>query len=184
MNLGYKALVLLGAMSQAGDDLADFHVKMEELDTRAIDHEEVIRLYEERSDMKNRYRVIETMDGSAPRAIRGRMVYRAGIDFKSPRETNYQYSPYLLEALLQMVNFHIIMRDQAEQRSVIPLRIGQMLFWRRCLVGEEVIIEARMREQDDEGITWDARAVAKDGEVIMTVKNISMGWFYKRGPFE
>jgi NAD(P)-dependent dehydrogenase (short-subunit alcohol dehydrogenase family)/acyl carrier protein len=184
MNLGYKVLVLLGAMPQAVDDLADFPVKMEELDTRAIDHEEVIKWYEERSDMKNRYRVIETLDGSAPRAIRGRMVYRAGIDFKSPRETNYQYSPYLLEALLQMVNFHIIMRDQAEQRSVIPLRIGHMLFWRRCADGEEVTLEARMKEQDDEGIIWDARAVARDGKVIMTVKNLSMGWFYKRGPFE
>ncbi len=184
MNLGYKALVLLGAMSQASDDLADFPVKMEELDTRAIDHEEVIRLYEERSDMKNRYRVIETLDGSAPRAIRGRMVYRAGIDFKSPRETNYQYSPYLLEALLQMVNFHIIMRDQAEQRSVIPLRIGQMLFWRRCVDGEEVTIETRMREQNDDGITWDAQALDRNGGVLMTVKQLRMGWFYKRGPFE
>ena len=184
MNLGYKVLVLLGTMPQADDDLADFPVKMEELDTRAMDHKEVIKWYEERSDMKNRYRVIETLDGSAPGAIRGRMVYRAGIDFKAPRETNYQYSPYLLEALLQMVNFHIIMRDQAEQRSVIPLRIGRMLFRRRCADGEEVTLEARMREQDDEGITLDARAVARDGEVIMTVKNLGMGWFYKWGPFE
>jgi len=177
MNLGYKVIVLLGAMPQTDEDPADFPVKMEELDTRPMDHDEAIKWYEERSDMKNRYRVIETLDGTAPRAIRGRMVYHAVADFKAPRETNYQYSPYLLEALLQLVNFHIIMRDQAEQRSMIPLRIGEMLFRRKCADGEEVTLEARMRDQDDDGITWDARAVDRDGEVLMAVKKLRMNWF-------
>jgi malonyl CoA-acyl carrier protein transacylase len=182
MNLGYKALVLLGTTPQADEESAHFPVKMEELDTRYMDHQEVIRWYDERSDMKNRYRVIEALDGSAPEAIRGRMIYRTGVDFNAPRETNYQYSPYLLEALLQMVNFHIIMKDQAEQRSMIPLRIGEVLFRRRCAAGEEVTLEARMRERDDEGITWDARATDRDGEILMTVKKLRMGWFYKLTP--
>ena len=177
MNLGYKAFVLLGTIPQTDEDPSGFPVKMEELDTRSMDHEEVIPWYDLRTDMKNRYRVIETLDGSAPEAIRGRMIYRTGMDFKAPRETNYQYSPYLLEALLQMVNFHIIMRDQTEQRSMIPLRIGEALFRRRCMNGEEITLEARMRERDDEGITWDARAADRHGEVLMTVKKLRMRWY-------
>ena len=178
MNLQYKALVLLEAIPQANAGPADFPVKLEELDTRPMDHEEVIKWYQDRSDMQDRYRVIDTLDGTAPGTIRGRMIYRAGADFKPPRVTNYQYSPYLLESLLQLVGFYIPMRNDAEQRSMIPLRIGEMMSRRKCADGEVVTVEARMREQDDKGITWDARAVGPDGGVIMTVKELRMGWFF------
>jgi malonyl CoA-acyl carrier protein transacylase len=179
MHLGYRALILLGSMPRADAELPDFSVRMEELDTRPMDHEEAIKWYEHRSDLQNRYRVMDTLDGTAPGAVRGRMVYRAGADFKGPRVTKYQYSPYLLEALVQVVSFYIVMRDEAEQRAMIPLRIGEVLFERRCADGEEVTLEARMREQDDEGITWDARAIGQNGEVIMILKKLRMGWFYK-----
>jgi len=178
MNLQYKALILLGAMPRADADPADFPVKLEELDTRPMDHDEVIKWYQDRSDMQGRYRVIDTLDGTAPGAIRGRMIYRAGPDFKPPRVTNYQYSPYVLESLLQLAGFYIPMKNEAEQRSMIPLRIGEMAFHRKCADGEVVTLEARMREQDDKGITWDARATDPDGEVIMTVKELRMGWFF------
>jgi acyl transferase domain-containing protein/NAD(P)H-dependent flavin oxidoreductase YrpB (nitropropane dioxygenase family)/NAD(P)-dependent dehydrogenase (short-subunit alcohol dehydrogenase family)/acyl carrier protein len=178
MNLQYKALVQLGAMPQAYEDPADFSVKLEELDTRPANHEEVIKWYQDRSDMQNRYRVIDTLDGTAPEAIRGRMIYRAGADFKPPRVANYQYSPYLLESIFQLVGFYVPVRNEAEQRSMIPLRIGEVTCRRKCADGEVVSIEARIREQDGKGITWDARAAGQDGEVIMTVKELRMGWFF------
>ena len=178
MNLQYKALVLLGATPQADGDPADFPVGLEELDSRPMDHDEVIKWYEDRSDMRDRYRVIDTLDGTAPGAIRGRMIYRAGADFRPPRVTNYQYSPYVLESLLQLAGFYIPMKNEAEQRSMIPLRIGEVSFQRKCTDGEVVTLEARVREQDDKGITWDARAVGRDGEVVMTVKELRMGWFF------
>ncbi|MCE5333340.1 MAG: polyketide synthase dehydratase domain-containing protein, partial [Desulfobacteraceae bacterium] len=178
MDLEYKARILLGAELQAESDLPDFPVKMAELDTRPVDHEEVIKWYRDRSDMQNRYCVIDTLDGTGPGAVRGRMIYRAGDDFKPPRETNYQYSPYLLESLLQIVTFYIAMRDESEQRSMIPIRLGEVSFLRKCAGGEVVTIEARMREQDDKGISWDARAVGPDGDVIMVVRNLRMGWFF------
>ncbi|WP_051328312.1 type I polyketide synthase [Desulfatirhabdium butyrativorans] len=179
MNPAYKARILLGMTQWADVGLSGFPVRMEELDSRFMNHEEVISWYEKRSDLQGRYRVVETLEGTAPRAVRGRVVYRTGVDFKATRETNYQYSPYLLEALLQLVNFHVIMRDETEQRSMIPLRIGEVMFCRKCSDGEEVDIEARMRDQDDEGITWDARAIDLEGNVLMTVKKLGMGWFYK-----
>jgi hypothetical protein len=64
---------------------------------------------------------------------------------------------------------------------LIPLRIGEVLFQRRCEDREEVIIEAHMREQDDSGITWNAQAADRNGEVLMTVKNLKMVWFTENG---
>lgn len=181
MSLVYKALILLCPMPQEDEDPTDFHLIIEELDTRPMNHEEVIKWYEDRSDLQNRYRVLDTLDGTAPGAVRGSTVYRAGKDFKAPREANYQYFPYILEALLQVVNFYIPMRDEAENRSMIPLSIGEVLPKGRCAAGDQIVLEARVRERDDEGITWDARAINSDGKVIMTVKRIRMGWFSPPG---
>jgi hypothetical protein len=79
---------------------------------------------------------------------------------------------------MQVASFFVVMRDPAEQRSMIPLRIGEMLFWRKGADNEEIVVEGRIRERDDEG-TWDARAIGTDGEVKMIVKNLRMGWFYE-----
>lgn len=176
-NQAYKAFVLMGSAPRAVGDAAGFPITMEELDTRPMDHAEVVQWYQDRSDMGLRYRVMDSLDGTGPGAVRGRMVYPSMADFRAPGTANYQYSPYLLEALLQQVSFYIVMRDRAEERSVIPLRIGEVLFWRKCEEGEEISLEARMIEQDEEGFTWDARALGREGDIIMTAKNLRMGWF-------
>jgi len=178
MNLQYKALILLGAMPKADAAPPDFPVKMEELNTRPMNREEVLKWYQDRSDMQDRYRVIDTLDGSAQGAIRGCMIYRAGSDFKPPRVSNYQYSPYLLESIFQAVGFYIFLRDESEQRSMIPIRIGEVRSLRKCANGEVITVEARMRDQDDKGITWDAQASDADGGIIMTVNGLRMGWFF------
>jgi hypothetical protein len=179
LNLKYRALVLMGAVSPPDNDPPDFPVAMEELDTRHMGRPEVVKWYQDRSDLLNRYRVLAELDGTGPGAIRGRTIYRchAGDDFKPPRRANYQFSPYLLEALLQLVGFYVVMRDEAEQRSMIPVGIGEAIFRRKCVDGEEVYIEARMRRQDQEGLTWDARALGRDDEVIMTLRDLRMSWF-------
>ncbi|MFH1136123.1 MAG: SDR family NAD(P)-dependent oxidoreductase [Pseudomonadota bacterium] len=177
MHPGCGGFVLLAGMVGPLAEPADCPVRMDELDTRSIDHEEMIRWYAERSDLHNRYRVIDILDGTAPGAVRGRMIYRETIDFQPPRLTVYQYSPYVLEALFQIVGFYVSMRDEAEKRGMIPLSIGELLFGRKCADGEEVTLVARMVGQDDRGITWNARATSRDGEPLMIVNQLKMGWF-------
>jgi len=58
ISLGCEALVLLGATPRAAADPADFPVRKEELDTQPMDHEEVIKWYEDRSDLRNRYLMV------------------------------------------------------------------------------------------------------------------------------
>ncbi len=123
--------------------------------------------------------MIEDIEGTSPRAIRGRTICAEVDDFAHIKQTGYQYSPYLLEALMQLVNFYIVMRDADERRSMIPYGIGEMLFSRQCEKGEPIVLEARMKDQTEEGIAWDARGVDEQGRTVMYASNLTMRWFSK-----
>ena len=109
--------------------------------------------------------------------VRGRAQCAKTDDFAPPLLTNYQYSPYILEAIMHVANFYVRMRDQDETRSMIPYRIGEAIFWRKCRDGELFTVEAKLTKHDEEGLTWDARAVDEDGKPIIQVRNMVMRWF-------
>ena len=119
---------------------------------------------------------MESLDGAGPGVVRGRTTYRETGDFSHLRNARYQYSPYLFEALLQLVAFHIAATDPSERRSIVPLEIGEMRFLRKCRAGEQITVEARLRAQDKEGLVWDARGIDDQGQTIMQVRNMRMQW--------
>ena len=141
-----------------------------------MDHKKVLKWYKERSGLEGRYRVMESLDGAGPGVVRGRTIYRETSDFANLRNARYQYSPYLFEALLQLVGFHVAATDPSERRSLIPMEIGEMRFLRKCRAGEQITLEARMRTQDEEGLAWDARGLDEQGRAIMQVHNLRMHW--------
>ncbi len=153
-----------------------FPVRPDELRTRPMDHKKVLKWYKDRSGLEGRYRVMEFLDGAGPGVVRGRTTYRETSDFAHLRNARYQYSPYLFEALLQLVGFHIAATDPSERRSMIPMEIGEMRFLRKCRAGEQITLEARMRAQDDEGLAWDARGIDDQGRTIMQIRGIRMHW--------
>lgn len=179
-NANYSALVILGGGTvNFPDDMPGFPVTPEELDSRPMHHDEVLEWYQNRTDLQGRYRVLQNLDGTSPGAVRGLTIYRESVDFAPNQKAQYEYSPYLLEALMQVVNFYIAMRDPNQQKSMIPYKIGEILFSRKCSDGENILLEARMKEQDDEGITWEARGLDAEGRVVMLAKDIVMRWFSK-----
>jgi 3-hydroxymyristoyl/3-hydroxydecanoyl-(acyl carrier protein) dehydratase len=159
-----------------GKGFHDFPVRPEELRTRPMDQEKILKWYKNRSGLQGRYRVMEFLDGAGPRTVQGRTTYRETRDFANLRNSRYQYSPYLFEALLQLAGFHTAATDPSERRSMIPLEIGEMRFLRKCRVGEQVTIESRMRARDDKGLTWDARGIDDQGCTIMQIHGIRMHW--------
>ncbi len=165
-----------GGGGYLGEGLPDFPVRLDELRTRPMDHKKVLKWYKDRSGLEGRYRVMEFLDGAGSGVVRGRTTYRETSDFANLRNARYQYSPYLFEALLQLVNFYIVAMDSSERRSMIPMEIGEMRFLRRCRVGEQITLEARMRAQDDEGLAWDARGIDDQGRTIMQVYGLRMHW--------
>jgi len=159
-----------------GKGLPDFPVRLDELRTRPMDHKKVLKWYKDRSGFEGRYRVMEFLDGAGPGVVRGRTTYRETNDFANMKNARYQYSPYLFEALLQLVGFHIVLTDPSEQRSMVPMEIGEMRFLRKCVIGEQITLEARLRAQDEEGLSWDARGTDDQGCTIMQIYGIRMHW--------
>jgi hypothetical protein len=169
-------VILDGGVGYLGEVFPDFPVRLDELRTGPMDHNKVLEWYKERSGLEGRYRVMESLDGAGPGVARGRTIYRETTDFAIPRDACYQYSPYLFEALLQLVAFQVAATDPSERRFMVPMEIGEMRFLRMCRAGEEITLEARMRSQDDEGLTWDARGIDDQGRAVMQVHNMLMHW--------
>ncbi len=176
----FKGQVILAGVDiregYLGEGLPDFPVRPEELRTGPMDHKKVLKWYKDRSGLEGRYRVMEFLDGAGQGVVRGRTTYRETNDFANMKNARYQYSPYLFEALLQLVGFHIALTDPSERRSMIPMEIGEMRFLRKCRAGEQITLEARMRAQDDEGLSWDARGIDDQGRTIMQIYGIRMHW--------
>jgi acyl transferase domain-containing protein/NAD(P)H-dependent flavin oxidoreductase YrpB (nitropropane dioxygenase family)/NAD(P)-dependent dehydrogenase (short-subunit alcohol dehydrogenase family)/acyl carrier protein len=169
-------VILAGALPSL-NPASGFPVQPEELDTRPMDPAEVAEYYENRTSMQNRYRVLESLEGSGPGCIRGAMVYREIRDFPGEGPNHYQYSPYLLEAFLHLANFYIVMRDEDEERRMIPAAIGELLFTRHCREGERLTLEARLQNENPESNIWAARAVDDSGTTIMQVAGLQLRWF-------
>jgi 3-hydroxymyristoyl/3-hydroxydecanoyl-(acyl carrier protein) dehydratase len=169
-------VILDGGGGSLGEGHPDFPVRPEELRTGPMDQKKVMQWYKDRSGLEGRYRVMEALDGAGPGVVRGRTTCRESRDFANLQNVRYQYSPYLFEALLQLVGFHIAATDPSERRSMIPLEIGEMRFLRKCRAGESITLEARMRAQDDEGLAWDARGLDDQGRTIMRIDGLRMHW--------
>jgi hypothetical protein len=169
-------VILAGGEGSSGDGFLDFPVRPDELRTRSMDHKNILEWYKKHSGLKNRYRVLEHLDGAGPGVVRGRTTYRQTGDFANLRNARYQYPPYLFEALLQLTGFYCAAMKMPAQRSMIPMEIGEMRFWRKCRVGEKITLEARMRAQSERGFTWDARGLDDQGRTIMQVSTMRMHW--------
>ena len=169
-------VILDGGEGYLGEAFADFPVRMNELRTQPMDHKKVLKWYKDRSGLGGRYRVIEFLDGAGPRVVRGRTTYPETNDFVNLTSPEYQYPPYLFEALLQLVCCHSAATDPSERRSMIPMEIEEMRFLRKIEVGEKITLEARMRAQDDKGFTWDTRGLDDQGRTLMQIYGLRMQW--------
>lgn len=159
-----------------GEGFLDFPVQPDELLTKPMERAEVVEWYKDHSGLAGRYHVLECLDGAGPGVIRGQTIYRQAHDFAGLPSAQYQYSPYLFEALLQLTGLYCVAMRLPTQRSMIPMEIGEMRFWRKCRVGERITLEARLRTQNEQGLTWDARGLDEKGCAIMQVANMRMHW--------
>jgi hypothetical protein len=159
-----------------GKGFPDFPVRQDELRTGPMDSKKVLTWYKDRSGLTGRYRVLDFLDGAGPGVVRGRTAYRQTGDFADLPNARYQYSPYLFEALLQLTGLYCVAMKMPEQRSMIPVEIGEMRFSRKCRVGEKIILEARLRSQNEQGFSWDARGLDEQGRTIMQVADMRMHW--------
>jgi hypothetical protein len=106
--------------------------------------------------------------------VRGQTTYRRRSDFAHLQNAQYQYSPYLFEALLQLVALSRVALDPTQRQAMIPVEVGEMRFLRTCREGERITLEARMRTEDENSFVWDARGSDDQGRPIMQVQGMRM----------
>jgi NAD(P)-dependent dehydrogenase (short-subunit alcohol dehydrogenase family)/3-hydroxymyristoyl/3-hydroxydecanoyl-(acyl carrier protein) dehydratase len=169
-------VLLDGGGGDLGEGFQDFPVRPGELRTRSMDHKKVLKWYKNRTGFGGRYRVLEVIDGAGPGTVRGRTTCRETSDFAHLPGARYQYSPYLFEALMQLVGFYMVTTDPSERRPVLPVEIGEMRFLRQCRAGERIILEARLRVRDKASLAWDARGLDDLGRTVMQIRTMRMQW--------
>ena len=59
---------------------------------------------------------------------------------------------------------------------MIPTDIEEVRFLRPCRPGEQMALEARLRAQDQESVTWDARGLDYQGHTVMQVRALRLHW--------
>ncbi|MBW2200560.1 MAG: SDR family NAD(P)-dependent oxidoreductase, partial [Deltaproteobacteria bacterium] len=173
----YQGQVILGPRTTDLPPWPEFTVRTEDLDTNPMEPHEIQDRYEKNTGLQGRYRVLERIHGTGPGAVKGDMVYREHADMAGLDRVRYQYSPYLLEALMHLFAFYLDIRQEEVSWDLIPAGMEEMRFARTARNGEHCTLEARLRSQDDQGFTWDARAVDENGAPIMQVLSMRMNWF-------
>ena len=171
-----EARIVLSRRDVSTEVLEGFPVEPSELDGGPVSAREIARWYEERTDMGPRYRIVGDVPATGRRALAGRFRYGEAKDFSCHEGNAYQYSPYLLEAMMQEACLFAFIRSPLEKRLPIPYRIGEMAFSRKCSEGEAIALEARLVREDEKGMTWSARAVDEEGKILMYAKNMEMRW--------
>uniref|UniRef100_A0A7C5EMD4 SDR family NAD(P)-dependent oxidoreductase n=1 Tax=Desulfobacca acetoxidans TaxID=60893 RepID=A0A7C5EMD4_9BACT len=173
----FAGQVVLGVEPPVFSPLPGLPVSPEEMETRPMPPEEVADYYQNHTTMGRRYQVLHSLEGTAAGCIRGVVLYREIPDFSGFELNNYHYSPYLFEAFLHLVNFYLVMRDEKEERRMIPAGFGELRFRRPCRQGERVVLEARLINENPEGNTWNCRALDDSGDPLMQVQGLEVRWF-------
>jgi hypothetical protein len=167
-------VILHGGQGNLGEGFSDFPIRPDELQTQPMDHNKILQWYADCSGFEGRYRVIDFLDGAGTGVVRGRTTCRQTSDFAHLQNTQYQYSPYLFEALMQLTGFYKAAIAPTQRQTMIPTEVGGMRFLRTCREGEQIILEARMRMEDERGFVWDARGIDDQGHTIMQVNGMRM----------
>jgi len=173
----YVGQVILGPRITPLSPLPEFAVNAKDLDTRPMDAHEIQESYENRTGLRGRYRVLEKIHGTGPGIIKGSMVYKEQEDMTGLGPARYHYSPYLLEALMHLFAFYTALRQESGSSDLLPAGMEEMRFTRPARNGERFTLEARLRSRDDQGFTWDARALDESNIPIMQVLSMRMNRF-------
>jgi NAD(P)-dependent dehydrogenase (short-subunit alcohol dehydrogenase family) len=173
----YLGQVLLGPRVTPLPSLPDFAVSPNALDAPPMEASEIQESYETRTGLRGRYRVLEKIHGTGPGIIKGSMVYQEQEDMAGLGPARYHYSPYLLEALMHLSAFYTAHRQKSGAADVLPAGIEEMRFTRPARNGERFTLEARLRSSDDQGFTWDARALDESNTPVMQVLSMRLNRF-------
>ncbi|MBI4859594.1 MAG: SDR family NAD(P)-dependent oxidoreductase [Candidatus Riflebacteria bacterium] len=173
----FEGRVVLAAAPEPYPHDRRFAVSASDLDTPTKNRQGVLEKYEAHSGLTGRYRVVESIDGIGPAAMKASTVCRGSEDFHHLPGARTHYAAYVLEALQHLTMFHALDRDETERRSLLPTSIRRIVPVRPVADDEVLTVEGRLTSRTDDERVWDARAVDADGRVVVAVEGLSLRWF-------
>ena len=173
----YQGQVILGTPSNTLPAWPEPAIQADALDTRPMEADEIQKYYATHTGLTGRYRVLEKIHGTGPDGLKGETIYKQTTDIAGMDHVRYQYSPYLLEALMHLFAFYVPARQKEASTNLIPAGIEEMRFCRTAVNGERFSLEAWLRSEDDQGFTWDARAIDESGADVMQLRSMRMNRF-------
>lgn len=168
-----RGRVLLGAKVSPPQPLA-WHPQTELLPGPVIGPEEMAAYYARPPVMGHRYQVLTSVTALGPQAIRGLAGYRQGEDMAGQGMARYQYPPYLLEAMLHLINFHWSERQPQRRRLLFPLSLRELSWHGWPREGSEVVVEARRLHVSDMGQEWEGQILSPEGQVLLRAGGLQL----------
>ncbi len=168
----YTAQVLMSTEADSYKLVTPDFTELESLSEVNMSNSKVLEVYAKYTAQFNRYQVIYEITKASDRGVVGTMIYGEENDFSSERAA-YQYSPYLLEALMQLVLFQPLAAG-GELSAYLPVEIGEMSFVRLCIPGEVIILKACLRTETNDRMMWDCAGYDQQGNVLMVVEGLTM----------
>ena len=139
----------------------------------ALSGPEVLAIYESNTGQTGRYRMVGKLLGATPDRIAATMTYRISQDVAGTA-VPFAYSPYLLEALMQLVFMQRFVCGGAERVQPLPVGIDRLAVARCCADGEALRLVACLREDNLGHQLWDACGFGAGDELLMRVEGLAM----------
>jgi hypothetical protein len=175
-NTYYHGRVILSADGKTQEIEKVDVAKLPKDSSPVMNREGILKYYRTHSGLTGRYQVLEQILNYSERSILGEMVYPESNDFAPPRDGAYRYSAYVLEALMQLVTFHIGIREKQGQRAMVPAAIDSLHILRNCMPQEKIFLQGNLLESNDTGTIWEAKGYRSDGEAVLRVNGLKMNW--------
>ncbi len=175
-NMYYNGRVILSADGKTQDMEKVDIARLLEDSGSVMNKKDILKYYSKHSGLTGRYQVLEHILNYSQRSILGEMIYPETKDFLPPRNGSYRYPAYVLEALMQLVTFHIGIREQQEQRAMVPAAIDSLTIFQNCMPREKIYLQGNLLESNDTGTVWEAMGCKSDGEAVMLVRGLKMNW--------
>ena len=134
-----------------------------------IDH-----FYDTNCGLTGRYRVLNTITACDQTKITATMIYPEVNDFCDTVQSQFRYPHYILEALMQLPNFHFGMVRSDGSQIYIPTGFSTLKVVSPCKSGDTIYLHVEQQEQDANGSTWLAKSFSNEGRLIMEVTGLSI----------
>ncbi len=128
--------------------------------------------YAKNTGLTGRYRVLDTIGAWDKTTIQATMIYPDINDFNETATPRVCFPVYILEALMQLPNFHSGLNQPDEPLIYLPIGFLQLKFSGICNPGDRIHLYAERQPSDAGGVVWSGKGVSNKGALILELTSL------------